>query len=133
VPQGNFMLSILGSNLPSINALVGSKGLQFRGCNNIAITSLSTNQGYFKPGNIIRNGRNQCVNNNDQKYLQALMGGDSFLQQGNNFYLMSKGRKIAEFVYTGVNQLAPINTNNGGIYYRNNMRNPHESMQNRIE
>jgi hypothetical protein len=126
-------LNIIGTNLPSINALVGSKGLQFRGCNNIAITSFSSSPGAFKPRGIIRNGRNQCQNNYDQQYLQALMGGDSFIQQGNNFFLMSKGRRIAEFKYAGAPQLPPVNINNGGAYSRSNVRNEHERTEGRRE
>jgi hypothetical protein len=107
-------LEIIGENLPSINALVGSKGFQFIGCNNIGITTSSTTSGIFKPGHVIRNGKNRCRNNNDQKYVQALMGGDSFLQQGNNFYLMSRGRKIAKFTNDGFSQMGTSTIGNVG-------------------
>jgi hypothetical protein len=104
IPQGSFKLSLPGTSLPPITALLGSKGLQFSGCNSIAVLCSSNSLGSFLPGNIVTGSQKQCPTNNDQGYLQAIMAGDSFTQQGNNFYVTKKGSKICDFQYMGVPQ-----------------------------
>jgi hypothetical protein len=104
IPQGNFKFSIPGTTLSPITSLLGTKGLHFTGCNNIAVLCSSSSQGAFTPGNVVTGSQKQCANNNDQGYLQAILGGDSFVRQGNNFYITKRGSKIADFQYMGLPQ-----------------------------
>jgi hypothetical protein len=92
-------LHLLNSNLPPVNALVGSKGFQFSGCNSYAMLCSTNGKNNFRAGNIVSNSRSrrQCKNNNDQQYLQTIRGGNTFGSDGKNFYLNQNGRKIASF------------------------------------
>jgi hypothetical protein len=97
-------MTLPGSTLPPITTLLGSKGLQFTGCNSLALLCSINSAGSFQTGNVVAGSQRQCQNNNDQGYLQALMGGDSYVQQGNNFYITQRGNKIADFQYVGLPQ-----------------------------
>jgi hypothetical protein len=97
IPQGNYKFNVIGSNLPSINTLIGSKGFSFTGCNSFSLLCSYASNGIFKAGNPISSTKKQCSNNNDPKYLQCFKDGNSITRSGNKFYITKHGNKSASF------------------------------------
>lgn len=95
VPQGNYTLTILNSNLPSIRVLVGQKGIGFTGCNSINVPCQASTGNLFKVLSATRSTNNQCIFDNDLTYVQLLKLGDKYVHSGNSFYLTTKGVKLA--------------------------------------
>jgi hypothetical protein len=71
----------------------------------------STGNGGFRSGNVVSGSKRQCQHNNDQKYLQAIRGGNSYVSEGKNFYLNQNGRRIASFTLTQPSSYRRMNYN----------------------
>jgi hypothetical protein len=115
IPLGNYQLLVVGSSLPPVDAMFDSTNFQFSGCNTISVPWTISANGIFQAGSIKTHTKNKCKSDNDQKYLQAILGGNGYAKNGKNFYLTKNGKNIISF--------SPLSSNNvggGGIIFSSN-------------
>lgn len=98
------------STLPSLVALIGSKGFALDGCNTITVLVQSQNGTQFQVQSASRLNSRRCANDNDIKYVQLLQQADSFGLNGTSFYLTAKGVKLVEFKPIAIPTTKPVST-----------------------